>query len=376
MPDESESSNPDASSGYPRNPVHKRPGRVRRARKARKRVSKSGYSSEDFTTSRTSNSDMGVVFPPDLSTFGNSAMAPSDGPPPVGDAADLGFAAPGEGSPPPPPPGSPAEDVKFTAPTSTVEAAVTLTDDATQASTDVTVVGETPSSDPSTAPAWADPGTPTADDMQFAAERQADMDAMEAAEADTEKEQSRQRAVAHLLPGWGKPIYWLVGLVALLAVIGIVVPVETLGGSSAPATSRSTTGQSAPSSHAASSGPSGATTGGSPSQGPSSQGATSSGLPTSQSGASQPSAPEITAQPQAQTCTAGGSVSVMVSATGSPPPQVQWEKSVDGGKTWTTIMGATAPSWGQDCPSVPAQFRAIVFNSSGSVISNAVTVQS
>ena len=72
---------------------------------------------------------------------------------------------------------------------------------------------------------------------------------------------------------------------------------------------------------------------------------------------------------------AGQSFSVQVEVSGFPPPQIQWERSTDGGKTWPSVMGATAPRWTDDCPSSDQLYRAIIFNSSGSAMSNAVTVK-
>lgn len=81
-------------------------------------------------------------------------------------------------------------------------------------------------------------------------------------------------------------------------------------------------------------------------------------------------APAITAQPQSQTVTAGGSATFSVSATGSPAPTYQWQK---GG---VNIAGAASSSY--VISSVQAgdagSYSVVVTNSAGSVTSNGATL--
>ncbi len=54
--------------------------------------------------------------------------------------------------------------------------------------------------------------------------------------------------------------------------------------------------------------------------------------------------PVFSTQPVDQTITSGTSVIFTVAATGSPNPTYQWERSNDGGATWTPINGAITPN--------------------------------
>ncbi len=87
--------------------------------------------------------------------------------------------------------------------------------------------------------------------------------------------------------------------------------------------------------------------------------------------------PSISAQPSSQTVTAPATATFTLTAGGSPAPSYQWQKSTNGGGSWTAIGGATANSY-----TTPAttgvdngtQFECVVTNIAGSVTSNAVTL--
>jgi alpha-tubulin suppressor-like RCC1 family protein len=52
--------------------------------------------------------------------------------------------------------------------------------------------------------------------------------------------------------------------------------------------------------------------------------------------------PLVTSQPLSATVEAGAGATFEASASGSPPPTVQWELSTNGGNNWSTISGATS----------------------------------
>lgn len=93
----------------------------------------------------------------------------------------------------------------------------------------------------------------------------------------------------------------------------------------------------------------------------------------------------ITSQPIDQTVAAGQTATFIVTASGGRPlplpygavaslPTFQWQRSNDGGATWTPIIGATAASYSIATHVVDsgAQFRVVVSNS---VTSNAATLK-
>jgi hypothetical protein len=72
----------------------------------------------------------------------------------------------------------------------------------------------------------------------------------------------------------------------------------------------------------------------------------------------------------------GDPYSISATASGTPAPTVQWQKSADGTSGWTNISGATSVpltqaiypgSFGEN-----VYFRALFTNASGSVTSNPV----
>lgn len=87
-------------------------------------------------------------------------------------------------------------------------------------------------------------------------------------------------------------------------------------------------------------------------------------------------APSITTQPKAQTIPAGTPVSFTVDTLGVPLPTYAWQRSDDAGRTWTPLQGATDRSYAFT-PHVAdsgAEFRVLVANASGQVLSEAATL--
>lgn len=75
-------------------------------------------------------------------------------------------------------------------------------------------------------------------------------------------------------------------------------------------------------------------------------------------------APLITTQPASQTVNAGGTASFTVAASGTPAPTFTWQRSNDGGTTWTAISGATSATYTFTAAKADhnAQFRATASN--------------
>ncbi len=89
------------------------------------------------------------------------------------------------------------------------------------------------------------------------------------------------------------------------------------------------------------------------------------------------SPPVITGSPNSQIVTAGQTADFTASASGGPPPTVQWQVSSDGGKTWTNISGAVSTMLAlEDVTAIMNgdEYRAVFTNSSGSVASAAATL--
>lgn len=86
--------------------------------------------------------------------------------------------------------------------------------------------------------------------------------------------------------------------------------------------------------------------------------------------------PSIIAQPVSQAVTAGKVVSFRVAATGTPAPTVQWQVSGNGGKTWTSITGATSTtlSFTVSAAQNGYCFRAIFTNSAGTATTQSATL--
>ena len=88
-------------------------------------------------------------------------------------------------------------------------------------------------------------------------------------------------------------------------------------------------------------------------------------------------APVMVTQPASVTVNTGGTASFTATATGTPSPTVQWQKSTNGGSTWTDISGATSTTY-----TTPAtvsgdngtKYHAVFTNTLGSVTSAAATL--
>jgi len=84
----------------------------------------------------------------------------------------------------------------------------------------------------------------------------------------------------------------------------------------------------------------------------------------------------VTTQPNSQTICEGQSASFTIAAIGSPTPSVQWQKSTNGGVSWSNISGAQSLTYSfsplladNNC-----KFRAYVSNTGGSDTSIAATL--
>jgi hypothetical protein len=85
-------------------------------------------------------------------------------------------------------------------------------------------------------------------------------------------------------------------------------------------------------------------------------------------------AASITTQPAAVAVVAPAAASFSVVASGQPAPSFQWQRSTDGGTTYTDIPGATASSYSTGPTSLAdngQRLRVLVSNSAGSVLSQA-----
>jgi hypothetical protein len=85
------------------------------------------------------------------------------------------------------------------------------------------------------------------------------------------------------------------------------------------------------------------------------------------------SAPVLALNPVSQTVTAYQIVTFTASATGNPPPAIQWQMSTDGGKTFWNILGSTSISL--SVLVLPLEdgweFRAVFSNSAGTIATSA-----
>ncbi|GAA4167864.1 beta strand repeat-containing protein [Gryllotalpicola koreensis] len=93
-----------------------------------------------------------------------------------------------------------------------------------------------------------------------------------------------------------------------------------------------------------------------------------------------PPAPVITTQPTDQYAAVGADATFSIDVTGSPQPVVQWQRSTDGGASWTDFGAAgPGPSSTITASSVTAsddgtRFRAVVSNTGGAVTSAVATL--
>src|SRR5204862_6474036 len=87
--------------------------------------------------------------------------------------------------------------------------------------------------------------------------------------------------------------------------------------------------------------------------------------------------PAITKQPQSTTVEEGQTATFEATASGFPAPTVQWERSADGGASWSDIAGATSTQLvlADVKPSSSGhQYRAVFKNTAGSATSQAATL--
>ena len=86
--------------------------------------------------------------------------------------------------------------------------------------------------------------------------------------------------------------------------------------------------------------------------------------------------PTVSAEPANRTAPAGGTVSFMAGATGTPAPTVQWQASTDAGVTWSDIGGATDETYSFTASSADngARFRAVFTNTAGTAVSQAAVL--
>ena len=88
-------------------------------------------------------------------------------------------------------------------------------------------------------------------------------------------------------------------------------------------------------------------------------------------------APAITAQPQNVAVALSGTATFQVSATGTPLPSYQWERSNNAGATWTPLPGATGAAYAlakAGTSDNQSQFHVVLTDPAGSVTSAAATL--
>lgn len=88
-------------------------------------------------------------------------------------------------------------------------------------------------------------------------------------------------------------------------------------------------------------------------------------------------APTITSQPANQTVNEGQSATFTAAASGNPTPSVRWQRSTDGGGSWSDIAGATSSSYstGATTSSMNGyRYRMVATNTAGSAGSNPATL--
>jgi hypothetical protein len=87
-------------------------------------------------------------------------------------------------------------------------------------------------------------------------------------------------------------------------------------------------------------------------------------------------APKVSRQPANETVKPGGIATFTTAASGDPAPTVQWEVSVNEGKSWTNIAGATMTTISVSATSTQNgwRYRAVFTNGGGSVTTQAATL--
>ncbi|MCU1363736.1 MAG: hypothetical protein JWM55_1564, partial [Acidimicrobiaceae bacterium] len=90
------------------------------------------------------------------------------------------------------------------------------------------------------------------------------------------------------------------------------------------------------------------------------------------------SSPMITQQPSSQAVETGVTATFSAGASGTPTPTVQWFESTNGGSTWSSISGATSPTYSiESTASVnDYEFEATFSNVHGSVTSHSAQLTS
>lgn len=91
--------------------------------------------------------------------------------------------------------------------------------------------------------------------------------------------------------------------------------------------------------------------------------------------------PVVTLNPSNQSVTAGATATFTATATGSPSPTVQWERSTNGGSSWTPIGSATNTSYTTPATTVTGgtannadQYRAVFTNVNGTATTTAAVL--
>ncbi len=86
--------------------------------------------------------------------------------------------------------------------------------------------------------------------------------------------------------------------------------------------------------------------------------------------------PSVTHQPKSQTVATGSQVTLTADASGNPAPTVQWYTSIDQGKDWTAITGATSDSYTYTASTTPgsALYYALFSSTLGTAKSNVAKV--
>lgn len=87
--------------------------------------------------------------------------------------------------------------------------------------------------------------------------------------------------------------------------------------------------------------------------------------------------PAVTLQPVSVSVEAGSLASFTVGASGTPHPGVQWERSTDGGATWSALAGQNAETLTIASATTAEsgyQFRAVFTNAAGAATSSAATL--
>ena len=91
-----------------------------------------------------------------------------------------------------------------------------------------------------------------------------------------------------------------------------------------------------------------------------------------------PQAPALTSEPQQANIQVGGSASFVVTSSGTVPLSYQWQRSDDGGLTWTSIAAATSQEFDVTQATLAwadSQLRVAVSNVAGTTLSGSVALR-